>query len=134
MSINWKVFLGSDFWFNVDRSGLHRSDYIIFYSGIALAAIGIILLVYKRFVKNEFVKKVVAQFASACFTIGVAEAVWFVFRNEYAKALGTKFTAAVILLIGLIWIYFPIKYLFTGYKTDMALARRKVQRDKYLSR
>ena len=133
MGINWHNFLKSDFWFNVDRAGLHRSDYFILYVGIALAAIGVILLISKRFIKNDFVKKVVGQSASAFFTIGVLEAVWFVFRGEYAKALGSKFAALVILLIGLIWLYFPIKYLMTRYKSDMADANRKVQRDKYLS-
>ncbi len=133
MGINWKVFLTNNFWFSVDRAGLHRADYVILYFGIALAGLGILLALYKRFAKNEFLKKIAGRISTIFFTIGLAEVVWFIFRNEYAKALGTKFAAAIVVLIGLVWLYFPIKYLVTRYKTDMAEAQRKVQREKYLS-
>ncbi len=134
MAINWKVFSTSDFWFNVDRAGLHRGDYLILYAGIGLVAVGILLSLYSRFAKNEFLKKVAGQVATIFLTIGVLEALWFFFRDEYAKALGTKFTAAVVLAVGIVWLYFPVRYLLTRYQIDMAEARRKVQRDKYLNR
>ncbi len=43
MGINWKVLLTQDFWFDVDRSQIHRIDYVILYFGIALVVLGILL-------------------------------------------------------------------------------------------
>ncbi len=85
-------------------------------------------------VKNEFLKKVASRIATIFTTIGILEIVWYGLRYENTVFLGTKFVAATILLIGLVWLYFPLRYLVTRYKTDMADAERKVQREKYINR
>lgn len=134
MNINWNEVFSTDFWFSLDRAGLHKSDYAIFYFGLALVAFGIALTIYKKTANNKFLKKVAGRVATIFMTIGVMEALWFGLRYENTSALGTKFTAVLILLAGLVWLYFPVRYLMTRYKTDMAEAERQVMRDKYLNR
>jgi hypothetical protein len=112
---------------------LHRSDYWILYAGAAVAAIGIGLMVYRLMVKNLFLKKVSRQIGNIFITIGLMEVIWFGLRYENTNALGTKFTAILIALAGLVWMYWPVKYLVTRYKTDMEAAERQVMRDKYLN-
>ncbi len=133
MTINWKEVFSYDFIFGVDSSGLHKSDHWILYAGVALLTAGIILMLYRLMVKNVFLKKVARQFGNIFITIGVLEIIWYGLRFENTQALGSKFTALLFALIGLIWMYWPVKYLFTRYKTDMAEAERKVMRDKYLN-
>ncbi len=133
MNINWKEVFSQKFWFDIDLATLHRSDYLILYIGAALALVGIGLSIYRIMVKNQFLKKVAGRIAQIFITIGLLEVLWFGLRYENTRGLGTKFTAALIFLVGLIWLYWPVKYIITRYKTDMAEAERKVMRDKYLN-
>ena len=134
MEINWNEFISKSFWFGIDRANLHRGDYFILYAGTALIGLAILLALYKMMAKNEFKKKVVGRIATIFFTIGFLEVIWFGLRYENITALGTKFASALILLAGLWWLYFPLKYFITRYSTDMEEAERKVQREKYINR
>jgi hypothetical protein len=134
MAINWKEVISKDFWFDIDRTAIHLSDRAILYGGGAAVMLGIMLFVYKVFTKNLFLKKVTSQLSTIFITIGLLEVIWFALRWQYVSALGTRFVAALIGIAGLVWLYWPIKYLFTRYKTDMAEAQRKMVRDKYLQR
>jgi hypothetical protein len=134
MTINWKTFITKDYWLGIDRTGLHLTDTVILYAGGALVVIGLLCLVYKFSAKNEFLKKVTGQFATILITVGLLEGIWFLLRWQYVSALGTRVVAALIAVMGLIWLYWPVKYLLTRYKQDMAEAQRKITRDKYLQR
>lgn len=133
MTINWNEVWSYEFWFQIDHSRLHSSDYWILYAGIALTALAILLFLYRLMVKNKFIKQVAGRIAKIFITIGLLEILWFGIRFENGLALGTKFTAVLIAVVGLVWMYWPIKYLFTRYKTDMEIASREVTREKYLN-
>ncbi|MDQ3018439.1 MAG: hypothetical protein M3Q64_01040 [bacterium] len=132
--MNWNEYITKDFWFGIDRVALHKSDYAVLYLGIALIALSIVMFIYRRYAKNEFLQVVAGKIGAVFMTIGIFEVIWYAARSQYAAVLGTKFVAALILLAGLIWLYGPIKYLFTRYEEDMAAAQRKIQREKYLKR
>ena len=134
MNINWNEVLSSEFWFSIDRTRLHLTDWVIAYGAIGLVVLGIIFLIYKYGTKNVFLKEVARRFATIFITIGVLEAIWFGFRYQLAQALGTRFAAVLIAVVGLVWLYGPIKYLCTRYTTDMAEAQRKMMREKYLQK
>lgn len=130
--IQWHDLLTTDFWFDIDRSMLHLSDKLFLYGGGLLVILGIIALIVSRFLSNEFIKKVVKRVSKIFITIGLLEAIWFGLRMQYVQVLGFRFTALLIALAGLIWLYFPISYLITHYRTDMAIAARAASREKYL--
>ncbi len=132
-NIDWHKVASSDFWFAVDPAIIHPSEKAFLYIGIALVILGIIFLIYSRFA-NKFLANVTFRIGRILLTTGVIEGIWYVLRYENAQALGTRFTAALMLVLGLAFLYWPIKYFFTHYKLDMARAEREASRDKYLTK
>jgi hypothetical protein len=132
-NINWRELITTDFWFAIDRTHIHPSEKAFIYIGLAFIVLGIIFLVYARLTKNQFLAKVSTRFAKIFLTTGIVEGIWYAMRTQYAQVLGTKFVAALILLLGIIWLIGPIKYLIKHYKVDMAVAEREASRQKYLN-
>lgn len=132
--IQWSDFVTTQFWFAIDRSMLHLSDRLFLLAGIILLVLGLIVLTYGRFVNNQFLSRVAYRVAKIFITIAVLEGIWYFLRTQYVQVFGTKFAAALVLLVGLVWLYWPIKYLITHYKVDMAEAQRAASREKYLKR
>lgn len=97
-------------------------------------ALGIIALLYARFAHNQFLAKVAVRVSKIFITIGIFEGIWYMLRTQYVQALGTRFVAALLLAWGLVWLYFPVRYLISHYKTDMEKAQRQASREKYLQR
>lgn len=132
-NINWHEVFSTQFWFQIDPSKIHPSETIFLYIGIVLIVLGVIALLFTRFSANRFLNGVAYRIARILITTGLVEAFWYLLRFENAQALGTKFTAALCLVLGLAFLYWPIKYLFTHYKLDMETAQREASRDKYLN-
>lgn len=130
---NWGILKTYDFWFGYDRTMIHATEKLIFLAAALLVLAGLVCLIYTLFVKNEFLEKIAKWIAKIYIIIGLLEIFWFLLRFQNVQVFGTRFVAALIAVIGLIWIYFPIKYFFTKYKVDMAEAERKASRDKYLN-
>ena len=107
-NINWHDFITTKFWFDIDTTKIHPSETAFVYLGIALVVLGIILLAYARFSKNKFLARVANWVAKIFLTIGLLEGVWFFLRFEYVQTLGSKFIAALLLLWGIIWLYWPL--------------------------
>jgi hypothetical protein len=132
--IKWSELATNKFWFGVDRLSIHLSDNLFLYAGLALLGLGILTLIYARFASNQFLSRVAMRAAKILVTIGLLEAFWYLLRIQYVQALGTRFTAMLILLAGVIWLYWPIKYLVSHYKVDMEKAERAASREKYLNK
>lgn len=132
-NINWGEVFSKDFWFGIDRAVIHTSDKAFLYIGAGLVALAIITLIYARFSKNHFLGRVAVRFSKIFITIGLLEGLWYLLRIQYVAALGTRTVALVLLIWGLVWAYFPIKYLLKNYKFDMEKAQREMSREKYLN-
>lgn len=133
-NINWHELVTTKFWFFIDTSRIHPSEKAFLYLGGVLIILGFFKVLVARFIKNKFLANVAVRFAKISFTIGALEIIWFGLRYEYAQVLGTKFVAVLIVLAGIIWMYWPLKYLLTRYKTDMAQASLQASREKYLKK
>lgn len=133
-NINWSEVWSKDFWFGIDRFMIHASDKAFLYIGIGLVILGLIALAYARFAHNIFLQRVALRISKIFLIIGLLEAFWFLLRTQFVAALGTRFTAVLLLLWGLVWMYWPIKYLITHYSEDMEKAQRQASRDKYLKK
>lgn len=132
-NINWNELLTSKFWFGIDRAQIHLSETAFLYVGAGLVVLGILALAFARFTSNQFLSRVALRFAKIFIVIGLLEGLWYVLRTQYVQLLGAKFIAALLLVWGLVWLYWPIKYLLRNYKEDMAKAQREASRDKYLN-
>lgn len=132
-SINWSVFTTSRFWFGIDRfGGVSLTDKIILWFGAGLLALGIILLIYRVVSKNMLVKPALGRISSVFITVGLLEMFWFLLRAQFVNTLGTRFAALLVGLIGLGFLYSPVKYFFKHYKQDSANFEREQTKQKYL--
>jgi hypothetical protein len=131
--INWREFITPAFWFELNSYNLQISDKLFALAGALLLVIGFGFLIYSRFAANQFLAGVAKRIAKILITTGILEFIWFGLRYQYVQMLGTRIVALLILVIGIAWLYFPIKYLVTHYKTDMEKAEREASRAKYLN-
>ena len=132
--IQWSQFGTTEFWFAIDRSGIHNIDKLLFLAGAVLVVLGIITLAYRRFAANQFLANVAGRLSRIFWTIGILEIIWFGLRYQLVQMMGTHFVAFLLLLVGLVWLYWPIKYLTRNYKADMEEAQRAANREKYLTK
>lgn len=131
--LNWRELITYKFWFGYDRFVMHTSDNLFLLAGIILVLLGVVTFIYSRITKNEFLALVVTKISKIFFTIGLLEVFWCFLRYQYVQALSTRFVAVLILIVGLVWMYWPVKYFITRYKVDMTEAQRKANREKYLN-
>jgi hypothetical protein len=133
-NIDWGKVFSKNFWFSIDRVTIHPSDKAFLYIGGVLAVAGILKLFYARFSRNQFLARIAVRVSKILLTIGLLEGLWYLLRTQYVQFFGTRAVALAILLWGIIWMYYPIKYLFRNYKEDMEKAHREMSREKYLKR
>lgn len=131
--LNWRELITYKFWFGYDRFVMHTSDNLFLLAGLILVLLGVVTFIYSRITKNEFLALVVTKISKIFFTIGLLEVFWYFLRYQYVQALSTRFVAVLILIVGLVWMYWPVKYFITRYKVDMTEAQRKASREKYLN-
>lgn len=130
--IDWGEVFSKSFWFGIDRVTIHLSDKLFLWGGAVLVFLGIVALVYARFSKNQFLARFAVRLSKIFLTIGLLEGLWYLLRTQYVAALGTRFAAVLLVVWGLVWLFFPIRNLIRNYKTDMEKAQRQASRDKYL--
>ena len=132
--IKWSEFATTQFWFAIDRAMLHQSDRIFLLIAVVLFVIGLITLAFAIITKNQFLSHVAKRVSKIFITIAVLEAPRPPLRYQLVQVFGTKAAAVLILLAGLVWLYWPLKYLVKNYKVDMAEAQRAASREKYLNK
>ncbi len=130
--MNFKNLLTSDYWFNIDRTGLHLFDKTVLGIGAGLVLLSIVLMLIKRKVSNPFDKAIVTKLATAIFWFGLLEVFWFGLRFEYVNIFGTKFVSGLIALSFLTRIgYLLIKYM-RNRKAALASWQKEQLKLKYL--
>ena len=133
MNINWKEFITTNYWFSLDRvNPSHLTDKIILYAGAALLLLGVIILIVKLISSSKLTKPQLRRVSSVFITVGLLEMVWYVLRWQYVNALGSRTTAAVIAIIGFIFLLKPIRYFIFTYREDLSLLSKEEIKEKYL--
>ncbi len=133
MNINWKELITKQYWFGLDRGVVHLTDQIILYTGAALVLLGVILLIVKLISKDTLKKPQISRVSSVFITVGLLEMLWYVLRWQYVNALGSRFMAALIGIIGLMFLWKPIKYFLFSYRKDVVIQSKEQLKEKYLN-
>lgn len=133
MNIKWKEFTTADFWLGLDRVSMHLTDKVILFAGLALVLLGAIILVVKIINTDKLKKPHFSRISSTFITVGLLEMLWYVLRWQYVNMLGARITAALIGLIGLMFLYRPLKYFLFNYRKDMAVQSKEQLKEKYLN-
>lgn len=112
-----KVFT-SEFFFQIDRVRMHRSDWALFLIAALLILAGIGALWYKRMQVVPYAKNLLARLARLFFTIGVLLGFWFVCRFEAVRWFGTRFAAVLVIVYGIVWLWFVFWDYRKNYKPN----------------
>ncbi|GEM_PF-1962843 len=120
------------FWLTQPSSFLARADYLFAYFFVGCLALGIILGFSKKALHNQITAKVIARFYHLLLTIGFCGLLWFGFRFENTPIFALRYWPAIILLIGLIWALFILKYLVFNYRSEVKMYKQELLKNKYL--
>ena len=123
MTINFKDihlgnYLSTNFWFNVDRIGVHLVDWTFLAIGVALVALAIIAKLFSIYIKHPVTKKPLNRMFKVFLSTGLVEAVWFGFRYQNANVIGTHTLAVLILIVGFLYFIPIVKYYFKAYRKE----------------
>lgn len=133
MNIKWAEVFSSDFWFSIDSSRIHASDWVIGYAGAGLVVAGIALLVIAWRSQNKLLKSPLRESGNIILLAGALEMLWFWFRYQQAAVLGTKFAAIIIGVLVLVWLVGPIFYFLRRYPSDVKEYYKQIAKEKYLN-
>ena len=133
MTINWKEFFSTEYWFAIDRAMIHPTDKIIFGSGAVIFILGVLVLLARLVGNNNLLKPVLGRIASVFIWVGLLEILWYFLRLQYVNALGSRTAALIIGLVGLYFLYKPVKYFFKQYGQDREAYSKQQVKDKYLN-
>jgi hypothetical protein len=120
------------FWFTQPPTIFTHADKVFGDSFLACLILGIILAIAKRFVSNEVVKKLINKFSSWFLYLGITGLVWLGLRYENTPILAERLWAGVIVLIGIIWLIFILKYLVFNFRSDKIQLDRETVKNKYI--
>ena len=105
------MFTDYYFWFLQPSSFLDNFDKVIAVVFAALLAIGIILKLVSIMFKNPIVVKLLNRFYKLTFWTGLFGLIWFGFRYENTPIFAKRFWAAAIVILGMVWLGWVVKYL-----------------------
>jgi hypothetical protein len=133
MTINWNEFFSTEYWFALDRAMIHPTDKIIFGFGAAIFILGVLVLLARMVSKNNLLKPMLGRIAAVFIWVGLLEILWYFLRIQYVHALGSRMAALIVGLVGLAFLYKPVKYFFKQYRQDQANFNKQQIKDKYLN-
>jgi len=126
-------FLHSEFWFIQPSSFLSSPDRLLFYVFVGLSIIGIVAAIIRKFLRNKIEAKLASRFFHLFLTTGLLGIIWFAFRYENTQVLGLRYWAALIILAGLVWLGFILKFLVFNFFQELREYRHEAVKNKYIA-
>lgn len=112
MKIDFKQFITSDFWFQIDRTLIHKSEYAAIVTGGVLLLLSLAIYLYARTSSIPQLKAWWNKIATVSLITGLLSGLWFGLRYEAIRFFGSRFIlglifgAWVIRIAYLIYVYF----------------------------
>ncbi len=131
-NIHFSNLLKKDYWLEIDRVSLHFIDKSFLYLGAVLVVLGVGVLVWKSIYKNQLLKPSLSTIGNTLLVVGILEMLWFLLRIQFISVLGTRISALIVVIAGILWLIKPIKYLLLHYKSDLQDYHKKQLKEKYL--
>ncbi len=120
------------FWFSQPPTILTNADKSLGYLFLASLISSIILGFAKRLIKHETKKKLASKIFYLLFTLGLSGLIWYGIRYENTPILANRYWAGLVLILGLIWVLFIIKYLIFNFPKELKEYNHEVLKNKYL--
>jgi len=125
-------FTNKFFWFTQPSSFLNQIDKNFGYFFLGLLLVGIIIRIFVWLSKNQLNRRLLLKFWHLLLTIGILGLLWFGFRYENTPILSIRAWMGSILIIGLIWLVFVLKFLAFDYRKLKSEYEREVLKNKYV--
>ena len=130
----WHQFITYDFWFSIDRLRIRYLDWTISWLGLALVIAAIIIWFIKRkYTKtNPHYKNLLDRYYNLLLTIGLLLGFWFGLRWQNVAFFSSHLVAGIIVLIGLVWLFFILRFRFKKFGGQVSAWEKEQQKLKYL--
>jgi hypothetical protein len=120
------------FWFSQPSSILNNYDKGAFYFFAGCLALGIALWATYFFVRHPIVKQALSRVRKMFFWLGVMGVIWFGFRYENTPIFSKRFWPGLIVVIGLVWLFFIVKYFITRFSKEKSQYGNDLIKNKYI--
>ena len=120
------------FWFTQPPTTPTIQDQWVFYIFAGMILASILLFGLKFAIKHVIVKKALRKWINLLLTVGLIGIVWYAFRFEGTPIFAKRIWAALILLGGLIWAGFILKYMLFKFNSDKSEYDNNLLKSKYL--
>jgi len=104
-----------DYWFKLPPIFFTVGDKILFWGFVVLFALGIVLWILAKYQEHKVNLKLVRKLNSFSFWIGFSGLVWALLRYENTPVFALRMWAGIVLVCGIIWFLFILKYLLMNY-------------------
>jgi hypothetical protein len=122
----------SIFWFSPPTTFLTSMDRVFGFVFAGFLIVAIIIMVVRKFSRNEINNKLLTKFFHLFLNLGIIGILWFGFRYENTPVLGLRYWAALIIIVGLIWLGFILKYLIFNFSKEQKEYQHQLVKNKYI--
>ena len=130
--MSFKEFFAVKSLFEINRVMIEPADKVLMSVGLALVLLAIIFKLAAAYAPTPVDKKYRSKFFNLFAWIGLLELVWFGARAQYVRFFGTRFTALLILLVGLAWFVPLVISSFKHYSEEKTQWEKDQVKAKYL--
>ena len=120
------------FWFSQPSSILNNYDKLFFYLFAGMFALGLVLWLTAWLTKHPVLKKLTNKFRRLLIWVGIIGLIWFGFRYENTPIFSKRIWAALVLVMGLVWLGFVLKYFISKFGDEKSEFDSNLIKSKYL--
>lgn len=130
--MTFKEFFSVKSLFEINRVMIEPADKVLMSVGLVLVLLAVIFKLAAAYAPTPIDKKYRSKFFNLFAWVGLLELVWFGARAQYVRFFGTRFTALLILLIGVVWFVLLAIRSFKRYSTEKIQWEKDQLKAKYL--
>jgi hypothetical protein len=120
------------FWFSQPATTLNQRDFLIAYIFAGVLGLAIIFFILSKLTKHRVFRKTFKKFWVLFLVASLTGGVWFGLRYENTPIFGRRYWAIVVLLAGVVWLGFVLKYLIVNFRSEKKEYDRNIIKSKYL--
>ncbi len=122
------------FWASAPTLRLTAEDKAFMWVFVAITALSVAAIIFSYINSDKVTDVAIRKFKNLTLAIGLSGLVWFGIRYENTPIFGSRYWAGLILLIGLIWAIWFLKYMVFDFKKTKVEYERELLKKKYLPR